>query len=372
MIYFDYNASTPLCEASKKAIIECLEYYGNPSSIHSVGQASRKLVESARQAIANAIGFKAGDILFTSGATESINTVFHIDAFETILTSEIEHEASLKSIEKAQEKLSKNIALIPVLPSGIVDLSALETLLQQSKSPTLVSVMYVNNETGVIQPVEEIVKVCRQYDAYFHCDAVQAFGRFPFSFHELDFDYMSISAHKCGGPKGSGALIKKRDVAYNSYMHGGGQEMSMRGGTQNLIGIVGFGAAVTNAVEQLDNFAKIEALRTKIEDGILGYCPEAQIFGKEAQRVANTISLMMPAVASQTQLMRFDMADIAVSAGSACSAGVQKISHVLRSMNVPEEKASCAIRISLGLNSTESEANIFIEKWKEIYTQLSK
>lgn len=372
MIYFDYNASTPLCEAAQIAITQGLQAFGNPSSVHGTGQASRKIVEDARHKIARAIDLGTGDVIFTSGATEAINTIFYTPDFQTIITSEIEHDAAIKSLEAVKASTDKKCDFIKVHSSGEVDLEHLETLLKTAPAPTLVSVMYVNNETGVIQPVEKIVALCRQYGAFFHCDAVQAFGRFPLSFKDLDFDYMSISAHKCGGPKGCGALIKKRDIPYAPLLVGGGQEMNMRGGTQNLLCIAGFGAAAVDAIERLDAYAQLEKLRSKLEDTILEYCPQAVVHGKGAPRAANTISLTMPGIAAQTQLMRFDLEDIAVSAGSACSAGVQKISHVLQAMSVPVDIASCAIRISLGHGSTEQDVDQFIKIWKQIYTELSQ
>jgi len=356
MIYLDYNATTPITPHARHAMIETFDCLGNPSSVHAHGRDARKILENARTQVANYFAVPARNITFTSGATEANNMI--LKGFTgNIFVSAVEHDSVLS--------IRKDATIIPVDENGIVNLEALQNLLKNSASfapSALVCILAVNNETGAIQPIDEILQVCKKYNAHLHVDAAQAVGKVYFDWNSLPS--FTISAHKFGGPKGIGAIIINGSLHLKILIEGGGQERSLRSGTENIIGAVGMGAVL--AGPQF-NWKTLLPFQENLERNILGYCPEATIFAHTATRVSNTTSVAMPGVQSEVQLMHFDLNNISVSSGAACSSGKVKASHVLKAMGVSDELSKCALRISYGWNTTEEDINQCISVWASLY-----
>lgn len=355
-VYLDYNATAPMRPEVIEAVTASLSLGGNPSSVHAPGRLARRAVEDAREEVAALIGAAPEDIVFTSGGTESNALALFGAGRERILASAIEHESVLRNAE---------CELIPVDANGVVDLTALDAMLDAR--PALVSVMLANNETGVIQPVAEAARIAHRYGALFHCDAVQGAGKILIDVDEIGADLMSLSAHKLGGPKGVGALYVAPHVELKPLFNGGGQERRRRSGTENLSGIAGFGAAARIAREHISEHENLARLRDTLEARIRALAPRAAVFGHNAPRLANTSLLSMPEVASETQVIAFDLDGIAVSAGSACSSGKVEPSRVLRAMGYEMGVANTAVRVSLGWASREDDVNKFIEAWGRLY-----
>ncbi|MCX7343832.1 MAG: cysteine desulfurase family protein [Proteobacteria bacterium] len=349
MIYLDYNATTPIIPAAQKAMFEAFACLGNPSSVHHHGRETRKLLESAREKVATYFGLPARNVTFTSGATEANNLI--LKGFKGIvLNSAVEHDSVLN--------VRSDAITVPVNEDGIINLEALEKLLK-ANDESLVCVLAVNNETGVVQPIAEILQICQKYNSHLHVDAAQAVGKITLNWQDLPS--FTISAHKFGGPQGIGAIIINKPLTLSSLIKGGGQERGLRAGTENIIGAVGMGAAFGF------DFSTLKPLQEKLENGILNSCPQAIIFGKSSERVTNTTNVFMPNVSSEVQLMHFDLNKISISSGAACSSGKVKTSHVLRAMGIPEETAKCAVRISTGWNTTESDVNQCIAVWTDLF-----
>ena len=355
-IYLDYNATAPLLPEAKQAMTAALELVGNPSSIHGFGREARKQIEQARRAIADAVRCDPTHLTFTSGATESNNWVLQRAPVTRILVSAIEHPSVYDLCENR----------IAVTHDGVVDITALEKLLQQSDAPTLVSVMWVNNETGVIQPIDDIAALCRKYRALLHVDAVQALGRIPTDLSKTKIDFLSLSAHKIGGPAGCGALICNPDVKLPPLLRGGGQERRTRAGTENLIGIVGFGAAAQALPRYQNYYDALEKWRNALETKIKNAVPQSIIVGQNAPRIGNTLQFITPGLPAEKQLIALDLAGVAVSSGSACSSGSVKPSHVLLNMGYSEADSGCAIRLSMGPHTIESDLEGFFSAWVAI------
>ncbi len=362
--YLDYNATAPMRPAVREAVIDALAIVGNPSSIHRFGRDARRVVERARLAVAEMVGATPSQVIFTSGATEANNWAVTATPRARRLVSAIEHDSVLESAESAE--------IVPVSAGGVVDLAALDRRLAGARDSAIVSVMAVNNETGVIQPVAEAAAIAHRHGALFHCDAVQAAGRLPVDVDAWEVDLLSLSAHKLGGPHGIGALVVSADLEIGRLLKGGGQEMRRRGGTENVAGIAGFGAAAAAVEESLADQARLEALREGLEHRILRDCPSAIVFGRESARVANTTCLAMPGMPAETQLIAFDLAGIAVSAGAACSSGKVRRSHVLTAMGVDDPMAGSAIRVSLGWHSTAADVDRLVEAWLALYRRAGR
>lgn len=355
MIYLDYNASVPIRPQARDALMEALEWEGNPSSPHFLGRKLRSFVDGARKDILNTIGGER--LVFTSGGTEANGMALFGVGSVPILVSSIEHSSVLKAVSQPH--------LIPVTEQGVVDLEALKNILSSFDTPGLMSIMLVNNETGVIQPVREAAILAQERGWKVHTDASQALGHLAFSFEDLKVDMMTLSSHKCGGPIGIGALILKEDLHLNPLIRGTGQEYGMRSGTLSTPLILGFTAALKEAVKETDESShRLRRFQEKIETAL----PEAIIYGKNSPRVSHVICLSMPSVVSHLQLMAFDLKGIAVGTGAACSSGAMKGSHVITAMGVPSSDAQCAIRVSMGWKTQENEIDAFIEEWKHIYT----
>lgn len=358
-VYLDYNASAPLCPEARQAMIAAMDVAGNPSSVHASGRAARKIVDHARRTIAELVGGDSERIVFTSGGTEANNLALNGLEDVTVFTSAVEHPSVIEGRVDAKR--------IPVDGNGVVDLDALEGMLKDASSAgqkVLVSVMLANNETGVIQPVAKVALLAREYGAKVHCDAIQALGRLPVDMGRLLVDMVSISAHKIGGPKGVGALAIAPGVMLVPQIRGGGQEKYRRGGTENVLGIAGFGAAAKRAGAQMANMAKVAALRDRLETELASEAPELLIAGQGTERLVNTSCLILPGMPGETQVMALDLAGVAISSGSACSSGKVRESHVLKEMGVSD--AGSAIRVSLGLETTDDDIDTFIRVWSRM------
>jgi cysteine desulfurase len=356
MIYLDYNASVPLRPKAREALVAALEWQGNPSSPHILGRKLRSLVDEARKAILREVGGQR--VVFTSGGTEANALALSGVGCVPILTSAIEHESVLKAVPQPYR--------IPVTRDGMVNLEALEKMLSSFEKPGLLSLMLVNNETGVIQPVREATFLAQQKGWKVHTDASQALGHIPFTFEDLNVDMMTLSSHKCGGPIGVGALILKQDLHLTPLIQGGGQEYGMRSGTLSSPLVLGFSAALKDAIGELQTSSqRLRGFQQKIETSL----NQGIVYGKESPRASHVTCLGMPSVPFHLQFMAFDLKGIAVSAGAACSSGTMKESRVLSAMGIDLSEAQCALRLSMGWKTQEKDVDIFIESWKDIYQQ---
>lgn len=365
VIYLDYNATTPMRDEARAAMMAAMDAPHNASAVHGYGRAGRSIVEKARDQVADALGIPAGQVIFNSGATEANNTVLRYFKTEypdqPILVSAIEHLSVLEALD--------DLIHIPVTRDGIVDLKALEALLQTHK-PSLVSVMLVNNETGVIQPITEVSALARKYGAMVHCDGVQALGRIPINLNALGVDFMSVSAHKIGGPQGVGALALGLCGITPTLLQGGGQEKKARAGTENVAGIAGFGAATERTIRDPTPPQTTEEKRQKIETKLIDY-KNIIIHGQKASRVPNTVMFSLPGTSAETMMMAFDLEGFAVSNGSACSSGTVRSSYVLEAMGFDKDISTSALRVSIGWNTTEAEIDAFLATWDKIYARIA-
>ncbi|MCE9508423.1 MAG: cysteine desulfurase [Alphaproteobacteria bacterium] len=363
LTYLDHNATTPLKPEVRDVMLRLLEFPGNASAIHKLGREARRRIEEARAQIAGFVnaGPKAV-IVFTSGATEANNLVLKGSGCERVLVSAIEHPSVLNALAARE--------IIPVLSNGVIDVAALDQMLEGNDRATLISVMMVNNETGVIQPLDKVVEIAKRRGALVHTDAVQAAGRLPIDLQKLGVDYLTLSAHKIGGPQGAGCLVLSNCVSVTPQISGGNQEKNMRAGTENLAAIAGFGVAAELAARDMGGYQALAALRDRIEAELKKIAPAIRFFGQESPRVANTTMFALPGAPSETQLIALDMAGICVSNGSACSSGAVRASHVLKAMGASEAEAGSSLRISLGWNSTEKEVDYFIQQWTEMYNRI--
>ena len=373
-IYADYNATAPLRPEAKAAMVRAFDLTGNPSSVHGEGRKARTLVEGAREAVAAAIGACRDDIAFTSGGTEAVQaplrgamaalgqaSLFHV--------APIEHDAvaSIAS-EFAVQMPGRPLATSawPVSRDGLVDLEFLAAVVKAESSGgfrPLVSLMLVNNETGVIQPVAEAAEIVHKAGGLIHCDAIQALGKIETSIIELDIDYLSLSAHKIGGPQGVGAFYVRPGSPFRAVQTGGGQEFGRRAGTENVAGIAGFGAAVDAAIEGLASYQALAEHRNRMETRLTQAVPGVVVHGAEAPRVAGVSCFGLEGLPSETQVMNMDLAGFAVSAGSACSSGKVKPSRVLTAMRLSEDMARSSIRASFGWNSRGEDFDALAEAW---------
>jgi cysteine desulfurase len=358
-VYLDHNATAPVRPEAAAAVAAALAEVGNPSSVHAFGRAARRRVEDAREAVAALIGAAPGDIVFTGGGTEANALALAGSGRRRLLVSAIEHESVLANAAA----LDPATPLIPATRQGLVDLDALDRLLDGRGGETLVSLMLANNETGAIEPVAEMAERAHAAGALVHCDAVQAAGKIAIDVRELGVDLLSLSAHKLGGPPGAGALYVSERVALAAVLKGGGQERGRRAGTENVPGIAGFGAAAAAAARGLGHYAGLATLRDRLERAVLARSDRARIAAREAPRLPNTSCIVLPGLAGETQVMALDLAGIAVSAGSACSSGKVRPSHVLAAMGLSSEEAASAIRVSLGRTSGEDDVERFVEAW---------
>ena len=358
-IYFDYNATAPLRDEARTAMLDVLGPPANASSVHAYGQAARHQIETARRQLADLCGAMPEEVIFTSGGTEA-NAMALMREAPLIITSSIEHVAVL---DNAPDGLR-----VAVDGDGVVDLDALENAAANAPSGSIIAVMMANNETGVIQPIKEVVKIAHRHGHLVHCDAVQALGKMPIHFAELGVDMMALSGHKIGAATGTGALILRQGLASFPRMNGGGQEKNRRPGTENLSGIVSFGAAASAIEKAVLSHKELRQCHDEFEAHILAEAPDAKVLGQGAKRLPNTTAIAMPNQRAETQMMNFDLAGFAVSAGAACSSGKVASSHVLTAMG-HDDLAPYTIRISSGWNTEKEDFERLAETWLKFYKQ---
>jgi len=366
MIYFDYNATAPLHKNVIKKIQSLkFEEFGNPSSVHKIGRNSKKVVEEVRRNILSILKAKNYDLIFTSGATESNNLAIKgfikKNNIKTIYSLETEH-ASVIDVVKSLEIEKK---FFKTNSNGTVNLKEIEEALSKQTTPFLVSIMFANNESGIIHPINEIAKIVKKYKGIIHCDGVQSLGKIEIDLDSLDVDLFSISSHKIGGPTGIGALLINTRNNITPEIIGGGQEKNLRSGTENFLGILGFGEAM-NEVKNLTKIcnSEIKKNRDLLETNLKKLSNEIKIFGEDADRLANTCYFAYPSMTSENQVIALDQKGICVSSGAACSSGKVEPSHVLKAMKVDDKYIHSAIRVSLGWDSTKEQVETFFNVWK--------
>ncbi len=370
-IYFDHAATTPLLDEVRAAMEPFwTHWFGNASSPYAVSRHARGAIDTSRQQVARLIGAHPDEIVFTSGGTESDNWALLGVALaqlpqgrNRVVMSAIEHDAVLETAELLRE-LGCEIVIAPVDKDGVCELEALRELVDEKTA--VVSIMAVNNETGVIQEMETLAQVLAGTGAMLHCDAVQAAGKIKISAHEWGLDLMSLSAHKVGGPKGVGALWIKRGTPMRALLRGGGQERGRRAGTENVPGIVGFGAACAIAKRDLEtNRAALFELREHLENG-LAAMKGVEIHGVGSARAPHVVNFSLSNCRGESLALRLDLAGFAVGTGSACSSGAIEPSHVLRAMGVEKKLAKASLRVSLGVTNTRAEIDELLSELKEI------
>jgi cysteine desulfurase len=372
--YFDNNATTRVAPEVVDAMIPFLrEHWGNPSSTYVFGRQVGEHVDQARARVAALINAEPREIIFTSCGTESNNSAIH-SALVTqpekkhVLTTAVEHSANLKFCEFLLKR-GYTVTFLPVAPDGALEGELLEKSIRPDTA--IVSVMWANNETGVLFPVRDIAAICRRKGVLFHTDAVQTPGKLKIDVRELDVDFLSLSAHKLHAPKGIGLLYVKRRVKYQPYIVGGGQERGRRGGTENVASIVGFGRAAELAMASLDDEnTRVRALRDRLEDGILGSIPGSSRNGAKEPRLPNTSNIAFEGVEAEGILMLLDQAGICASSGSACTTGSLDPSRVLTAMGCSAARARSSIRLSLGIYNTEAEVDYVLQHLPRIIDKL--
>jgi cysteine desulfurase len=368
MAYLDHNATSPLRPEACAAIERALAVSANPSSVHASGRASRALVEEARADVASLVGARAQDVVFTGSGTEAnvlaLSGAIHGAAeagqrITRLFVSAIEHDSILATASAlAERNAGLRLKQISVGRDGIVQVEELRRNLREGKGRALIAVMAANNETGAVQPLEQISALARESEALLHVDAIQMCGRSGIDFAGSGFDYMSLSAHKIGGPQGVGALVAREYAPLAPQLFGGAQERGRRAGTENVAGIAGFGAAArVLRGKGAEEAARVTGLRDRFEAALKGVADNAIIFAFDAVRLGNTSNFCISGIAAETALMALDLDGVMVSSGSACSSGRVRPSHVLSAMGVPDDIARGALRISLGWNSTDADVD---------------
>jgi len=355
--YLDCNATCPPVQAALDAVTQAAtEAAGNPSSLHWAGRAARRIVDDARDRIAAYVGAESGSVVFTSGGTESNNIAIHSTIAPhrsgRIVCTAIEHPAVLKPLQRLADQ---GFEIIRVRPGAHGVVSAESMLAAINDQARMVCMMLVNNESGAIQPVSEVAAHCRERNIPMLVDAVQALGKIPFDFRQMDVDFMSLSAHKIGGPKGVGALLVKRGVKLLELAPGGGQERGRRSGTENVPGIAGFAAALGEI-----DFSVFKPIRDHFEQQLAAQIPEVRIISEKAPRTANTSLFVLPGMDGETLLMQLDLAGFAVASGSACSSGKRDPSHVLLAMGLNESLARSSIRVSFAPGNSMADAEALV------------
>ncbi|MCA0292923.1 MAG: cysteine desulfurase [Actinobacteria bacterium] len=372
MHYLDHAATTPLVPAARAALIETLELVGNPSAVNAAGRAARRIVEEARERIAAALGAHPSEVIFTSGGTEADNLAVkgtyaarHTakPARTRVVTSAIEHHAILDSVDYVTESSGATAVFVEPTVMGAIAPDALTSALGDGADVALVSIMWGNNEIGTIQPIAQLAAVCRELGIPMHSDAVQAVGHVPVDFSASGLDLLTLTGHKLGGPVGSGALLARRDAALAPQLHGGGQERKVRSGTLDARGVHALAAAVETAVAGLDDeMTRVIALRDKLIRGALALGLGIEVTGawtpgSADDRLPGNAHLRVPGADRDALLFVLDAAGISCSAGSACTAGVTRPSHVLTALRIGDADAAGALRFSLGHTSTEEDVD---------------
>jgi cysteine desulfurase len=371
-IYLDHNATSPLRDGAREAVLAALEFCGNPSSVHAEGRAARGLIEAARERVARLVGARTEDVIFTSGGTEANALALNPRGGDWFCyMAGIEHPSVLAGGGFGRD----GITPLAVSADGVIDLDnlvgALATAQMKGRRP-FVSVMAANNETGAIQPVTEVTSIVHEAGGILHSDAIQAAGKMPFDLVSSGADMVSLSAHKLGGPKGVGALVLREGIKIEPLIKGGGQERRRRAGTENVSGVVGFGVAAELALAELGKPTEIGKLRDELEARAVSIAPDLVVFSANASRLPNTSAMAVPGTKAETLLIGLDLAGVAVSSGSACSSGKVEASHVLKAMGVAPDLAQGALRVSLGRDTTRAHIDRFITVWGEMITRLKR
>lgn len=375
MIYLDNAATTKTAPEVIQAMLPYFtESYGNPSTIYSLGSASKKAVNQARKTIADAIGAKQEEIYFTAGGSESDNWALKAaaEAYESkgkhIITTKIEHHAVLHTCEYL-EKRGFEVTYLNVDKDGLVSLEELKSAIRPDT--ILISVMFANNEIGTIEPIKEIGAIAREKGILFHTDAVQAFGQVPIHVEEMNIDMLSASGHKCNGPKGIGFLYIRSGLKLRSFIHGGAQERSRRAGTENVPGIVGLGAAAERALKIMDEKTRREiALRDYLIDRIEKEIPYCRLNGHRTKRLPGNVNFSFLYIEGESMLIMLDMKGICASSGSACTSGSLDPSHVLLAIGLKHEEAHGSLRMTLSEENTEEELDFVVDNLKQIVAKL--
>jgi len=368
-VYLDYNATTPVEPEVLDAMLPYFSgEFGNASSIHTFGQKARAAVETAREQVAALIGARPQEIFFTSGGTESDNhAIFGIvgpsanglKSRPHVITSFVEHEAVLNACQ-ALEKQGVDVTYLHVDQDGLIDLEDLRGAIR--KETVLITIMHANNELGTVQPVEEIGRIAKDADVYFHTDAVQSAGKMPIDVNQFQLDLLSLSGHKLYAPKGIGALYVRGGTRLKQLLFGGHHQRGMRPGTENVAGIVGLGKAAEIARQSVANDAKrLSALRDQLEHGLLHRVPHSRINAARAPRTPNTANLVFPGIEGEALLIALDLKGLACSTGAACSSGAVEPSHVLTAIGLPAEEARASLRFSLGRQTTQAEIDFALQ-----------
>ena len=391
-VYMDYNATTPLKEEVKSFMWDNINAYGNASSMHSSGRFARSKIEDARKSVANLINAPDDSIIFSSGGSESNNTVFEtmrrlasctdgkplLEGRREFIISAVEHPCIINSAEHTRD-LGFKVHILPVDEFGLIDMDEFRAVL--NKNTLLVSIMMANNEIGTVQNIGEICRLAKKEGAWVHSDAVQAVGKIPVNVRELELDYLTISAHKIYGPKGIGALYVRKPLNHGSQksdfppllplIHGGHQEEGLRAGTYNNLGIIGFGKAAELALRDLDSYIeKTGRLKERLKNGLIEKIENIKINGHPGQNLPNTLNVSFPGAEGESILLSMDMEGIEVSTGSACASGSLEPSHVLIAMGLDAGFAHSSIRFSLGHGSTEEDVDYVLEKIPPIISKL--
>jgi cysteine desulfurase len=352
IIYCDYNAGAPVRPQAADAVARALALGGNPSSVHGVGRRAKAMMEDARERVASAVGARAENVIFTSGATEALHLAMSAAGAASLLVTSAEHDAVYEQAVRGANACDA----LPVDIEGRLDLEALSSHLETAPKPALAAVQLANNETGIIQPVAAIAAIAREHAALLLVDAAQGLGRISVDIADLDAAYLVLSSHKIGGPPGVGALVLALGAPFKITRFGGGQELGRRPGTENVAAIAGFGvAAETAAREQAHEAKRLAGLRDRFEAGLPA---DAVVFGAGGPRLPNTSSFALPGLAAETAVIAMDLEGVAVSSGAACSSGKVRASRVLGAMGVAADLAKCALRVSFGWASTDADVDV--------------
>lgn len=366
--YLDWNASAPLRPEARSAMLAAFDLVGNPSSVHAEGRRARRIVEDAREKVAHLVGAKPAEVVFTSGASEANNWICG-RAWDSIVTSRLEHPSVVAPVLASQARTLE----LPVGQSGRIDVARLDAWLaahherlSQAPGRTLLALQSANNETGVIQPLQDAADLAAAHGLVVMTDAVQVAGRLPLEFGRSSLTFMTISGHKLGGPKGVGALIARVDAPLPPLLIGGGQERGRRAGTENVASIAGFGAAAAAAAGEVAYFSALAGLRDRLEIAVKRVTPEAVVIGAGVPRLANTTCLALPGRTAETLVAALDLSGLAVSAGAACSSGKVGPSPVLAAMGLSPDIARSAVRISIGPSTMPEDIDAFVAAWTRI------
>jgi cysteine desulfurase len=359
-IYCDYNAGAPVRAEAAVAMARALADGGNASSVHGFGRRARARVEDAREALASLLDARAENIVFTSGATEALHLAMASSGAASVIMSAVEHDAVFEQASRANAPMQ----MAPVDAHGVLDLEQFSALLSSAPKPALAVVQLANNETGVIQPISKIAALCREHGALLLVDAAQGPGRLPVSLSDLDATYFVVSSHKIGGPPGAGALVLAPGAPFATTRFGGGQERGRRPGTENMPAMVGFAVATDWAMREMRSEApRLKAMRDRFESKLpVG----AVVFGVGGERLPNTSNFAIPGLPAETAVIAMDLEGVALSSGAACSSGKVRTSRVLAAMGIAPAIAKCALRVSFGHESKESDVDAVLAALEKV------